>query len=148
MMKKNHIFILAILLFFGCVPEKKGSDKKPEKIEVSVSNCDFLAIDANDTINTDDETCVKLYLTDKAYAIVNGYIDCPDTTKYTVKTSDSKIQECQKRLYLRNDTIHVCTTPLNEGTLVFNNVKILYMDADSNYFLADTSVTMQVVKSK
>lgn len=132
--------IIVLIVFSGCT--RLNEAKKEQNFEFKTQLSLQIAYPNNVSINK--EMCFKLYFKDTNLIIVSAYIDCHYDSIRMISVDKSEIIGCNMHLYVRNDTVQICSKPMSIGKLKYDDIKILYYDKDSNYYIADTSIVIDI----
>ena len=93
-----------------------------------------------DTIRKNEKTLIKIFSKNMEWGIVKAYFDCDITSNQYVDTIHGEIAACDKKLFVRNDTVLIQLTPANNGRKKFQAVKILLKGKTRNeYGIIDTT---------
>lgn len=152
-MKSQFFLFITILFINSCELNESGCCDKINGKQV-VYNLNYDCVNKNQIkvdffyesgleISLGDPLILKI--SNNTYKIVESYFDCEIKDTLLVDMKSKQIQNCDKKLFIENDTIIVYFEPDKLGKNKFHNITILLKDTLENYFIVDTIFSYTVV---
>ena len=153
-MKSKFLIYIIILLINSCeLNETRCCDKKNDKQVIYKLNYDCINkneikvdffYESGYEISLGDPLVLKI--SNNNYKIVESFFDCEIKDTLLVDIKSKQIHNCDKKLFLENDTIIIYFEPTRLGKHNFHNITILLKDSLENYFIVDTTFSYKVVQ--
>lgn len=140
-MQKCLYICAVICLLVSC----STPDANKKKVQMTKDlNKYGIQIKIKGELKVESEICALVYSINPSYKILQGYGDCNVDSIKGIDEKENKIIGCYKRAFIQDDTVKLCLMPADSGIFQFPSIQVLFSDNEGNYFVADTSFTLQI----
>src|SRR5687768_17547749 len=128
---------MTIKIFFGLIGllSLTCCSTRTTRKQLTLASDFGIKINSPDTIGKDQQLLASIHIDNQKYKLIDASFDCNITDTTTVDILKGKINGCNMRLVLDNDSVKIqLTTGQNTGLNKFHEITLLAKGIDSIFY--------------